>query len=54
MNLNGDIGDGRRVDLFDRNRLYAAYGYSLRDNLRIQLGYMHQQTDSGRQGSGCS
>lgn len=44
--LNGerDIGDGRRVELFDRNRLYAAIGHSLSDQLRVQLGYMHQQT----------
>jgi hypothetical protein len=45
VNLNRNIGDGRRVDQFDRNRLYVAFGYSLRDDLRIQLGYMHQQTD---------
>jgi hypothetical protein len=46
VNLNQDIGNNRRVDPFDRNRLYLALGYSLRDNLRIQLGYMHQQTDT--------
>jgi len=46
VNLNQNIGDNRRVDHFDRNRLYLAFGYSLRDNLRIQLGYMHQQTDT--------
>ena len=46
VNLNQNIGSNRRVDHFDRNRLYLAFGYSLRDNLRIQLGYMHQQTDT--------
>jgi hypothetical protein len=45
-NLNKDIGAGRRVDTFDRNRLYAAYGYNFRDNLRLQVGYMHQQTNT--------
>ncbi len=45
VNLNRNIGSGRTVDVFDRNRFYLAYGYSLRDNLRIQLGYMHQKTD---------
>jgi len=46
INLNQSIGNDRRVDHFDRNRLYLALGYSLRDNLRFQLGYMHQQTDN--------
>lgn len=43
--INGqrDIGDGREVDWFDRNRTYAALGYSIRDNLRTQFGYMWQQ-----------
>jgi len=46
VNLNQNIGNNRRVDHFDRNRSYMAFGYSLRDNLRFQLGYMHQQTDT--------
>ena len=37
--------NGRRVDAFGRNRFYLAYGYSIRDNLRVQFGYMHQETD---------
>lgn len=42
--VNGQraIGDKRRVETFDRNRLYAALGYSLSDSLRLQGGYMHQ------------
>ena len=46
--INGqhDIGDGRRVDLFDRNRLYSGLGYGLTDNLRMQLGYLEQTTNS--------
>ncbi len=46
LNLNQNIGDGRRVSHFDRNRFYLAYGYSVRDNMRIQFGWMHQETDA--------
>jgi hypothetical protein len=44
--INGqlDIGDGRQVQYFDRNRSYLALGYSIRDNLRTQVGYMQQTT----------
>lgn len=50
--INGerDIGDGRSVEVFDRNRLYAALGYSLSDTLSIQGGYMYQDTDSVEKG----
>jgi hypothetical protein len=50
--INGqrDIGDNRQVELFDRNRLYGALGYSLRNNLRLQLGYMEQTTDNWSKG----
>jgi hypothetical protein len=50
--INGqrDIGDGRSVELYDRNRTYGAVGYSLRDNLRVQGGYMYQHTDNVRKG----
>lgn len=46
--INGerDIGDGGTVELFDRNRFYAAIGYSLSDRLRLQTGFMHQKTDN--------
>jgi hypothetical protein len=50
LNLNQDIGDNRRVDVFDRNRFYVGYGYSLRDDLRLQLGYMNQRTDDVSKG----
>lgn len=45
--LNGErmIGRGREVDIFDRNRLYAALGYVISDHLRCQLGYMEQTTN---------
>jgi hypothetical protein len=45
VNLERDIGRGLRVDYFDRNRLYLAAGYSIRDNTRLQFGYMHQETN---------
>lgn len=50
--INGErnIGDNRRVEIFDRNRLYGALGYSLKDNLRLQLGFMEQTTDNWSKG----
>jgi hypothetical protein len=46
--INGqrDIGNGRSVELFDRNRAYAAIGYHLKAGPRIQLGIMRQATDN--------
>ena len=46
--INGerDIGNGRHVDHFDRNRFFTALGYSVTENLRIQFGVMHQNTKS--------
>jgi hypothetical protein len=45
--INGerDIGDGRTVEQFDRNRLYGAIGYGLTDRMKVQVGYMQQTTD---------
>lgn len=43
INLNRDIGNQLQVDYFDRNRTYAALGYSLQDNMRLQFGYMWQE-----------
>lgn len=45
LNLEQGIGNGRSVDHFDRNRAYLALGYSLSDDIRLQFGYMHQETD---------
>lgn len=44
--INGqrDIGDGRTVELFDRNRTYAALGYGFKNGMRTQFGYMHQES----------
>lgn len=46
--INGqrDIGDNRTVEIFDRNRLYGALGYSVSDAMRVQLGLMEQITDN--------
>ncbi len=46
--INGErnIGDGRRVSTFDRNRLYGALGYALKKNFKIQVGLMRQTTNS--------
>ena len=46
--INGqrDIGDNREVEIFDRNRLYGALGYVLKDGLKIQMGLMNQTTNN--------
>ena len=46
LNGENDIGDDREVDTYDRNRLYGALGYGVSDSLRLQFGYMHQDTDN--------
>ncbi len=45
--INGerDIGNGRKIEIFDRNRFYTGLGYGLSDRLRLQAGYMDQTTD---------
>jgi len=50
--INGerDIGDDKKVELFDRNRIYGAIGYCISDELRFQGGYMHQITDDWNKG----
>ncbi|MEM9983317.1 MAG: DUF2490 domain-containing protein [Bacteroidota bacterium] len=44
INGQNDIGEDREVQLFDRNRIYLGLGYALRDNVRLQLGWMNQTT----------
>jgi len=46
VNGEREIGDGRSVEYFDRNRTYGGLGFGLRDNLRFQLGVMRQTTDN--------
>jgi hypothetical protein len=46
--INGEknIGEGRTVNVFDRNRFYTGLGYGLTDKLRLQLGFMNQSTET--------
>ena len=46
--INGqkNIGDGKTVETFDRNRFYSAMGYVIKKGLKVQLGWMRQSTDS--------
>jgi hypothetical protein len=46
--VNGEraIGEGRFVELFDRNRFYTAVGYVIKKGLNTQLGLMTQTTNS--------
>jgi hypothetical protein len=46
--INGqrNIGNGNSVELFDRNRSYAALGYMIKKGLKIQLGMMRQTTNN--------
>lgn len=50
--INGErgIGNGREVEVFDRNRTYLGMGYSIKDNLRVQLGWMEQTTNNWQKG----
>ncbi|WP_435412674.1 DUF2490 domain-containing protein [Psychroserpens mesophilus] len=46
VNGQKDIGDGREVEFFDRNRTYLGLGYVLKEGMRFQLGWMNQKTDT--------
>lgn len=50
--INGqtDIGDGREVQFFDRNRTYLGVGYVLNSKIRFQLGWMNQKTNTWGKG----
>lgn len=50
--INGqrDIGDGRSVQFFDRNRTYLGVGYAINNKLRFQLGWMEQTTTNWQKG----
>lgn len=50
--INGErnIGQGRSVPYFDRNRFYAGLGYGLNNQLRMQLGWMDQTTNDWQKG----
>ena len=45
--INGqrNIGMGRTLEFLDRNRLYSAFGYMIRQGLKVQFGLMRQTTN---------
>lgn len=46
VNGQKDIGDGQSVSLFDRNRIYGGFGYSVSNTARVQLAVMRQSTNN--------
>ena len=50
--INGEtnIGEGKEVDIYDRNRFYAALGYKFSDWGQVQAGYMQQHTNAVNKG----
>ncbi|WGK66254.1 DUF2490 domain-containing protein [Croceiramulus getboli] len=50
--INGEreIGNGRSVQFFDRNRTYLGLGYAVTDGIRFQLGWMEQTTVNWQKG----
>ena len=50
MNGETQIGDGRTVQLFDRNRSYVGMGYFVGKKSRVQVGWMKQTTASWAKG----
>ena len=50
--LNGEreIGRGRTVERFDRNRFYTALGFGVTDRSQLQAGYMIQAVPGGAKG----
>ncbi len=50
--LNGEleIGPGRTVERFDRNRFYTALGFGVSDRYQVQAGYMIQTVPGGSKG----
>ena len=46
--INGQrkIGENNSVEIFDRNRAYAAIGYVIKNGFSVQLGIMNQTTDN--------
>ncbi len=46
INPKRKMGDNRKVEYFDRNWLRGSLGYAFQDNLKVQLGVLHQSTGS--------
>ncbi|MCE2515561.1 MAG: DUF2490 domain-containing protein, partial [Acidobacteria bacterium] len=50
MNGQLEIGPGRTVERFDRNRFYTALGFGFGDRSQVQAGYMVQSVPGGSKG----
>ncbi|HEA30968.1 MAG TPA: DUF2490 domain-containing protein [Leeuwenhoekiella sp.] len=50
VNGQKDIGNGRSVNLFDRNWLAGGMGYFFSDSLRVELTYMRESTETLNKG----
>lgn len=50
LNMQKNIGNGKSVDIFDRNRLYGGFGYVVKKNFKVQLAYMQQTTSDWNKG----
>ena len=50
MNGELEIGPGRTVERFDRNRFYTALGFGVNDRSQVQAGYMIQTVPGGSKG----
>lgn len=50
VNGEREIGTGSTVELYDRNRFYAALGFKVANNSQIQFGFMQQKTNSWSKG----
>ena len=50
MNGELEIGRGRTVERFDRNRFYTALGFGVNDRSQVQAGYMVQTVPGGSKG----
>lgn len=48
--INGErqIGNGNTVEVFDRNRFYAALGYQIKKGLKVQGGLMNQTSNGSK------
>ena len=46
VNGQKDIGENRTVSLFDRNRIYGGFGYSISNSARVQMAVMRQSTNN--------
>ena len=50
VNGQTNIGEGRKVELFDRNRTYLGLGYALDDYFKVQVGWMNQTVNAYQKG----